>query len=134
MRSSRTKPGSPDESLGVKSMQPKFNVWLEQEGNVVLSPWRLQLLETIAATGSISAAAKQLDIPYRRAWEKVQEIERGLGTPVLVTAVGGAGGGGAQLTAAAQQAMAQFYRFTAGLEEEIEKRYRAAFLSADQST
>ena len=55
----------------MNSMQPKFNVWLEHEGNVVLSPWRVQLLETIAATGSISAAAKQLDLPYRRAWEKV---------------------------------------------------------------
>lgn len=109
-------------------MQPKFNVWLEADGNVVLSPWRVQLLETIAATGSISAAAKQLDLPYRRAWEKVQEIERGLGTPVLVTAVGGAGGGGAQLTPAAQQAIAQFYAFTAGLEQEIQRRYAAAFL------
>jgi len=108
-------------------MQPKFNVWLEQNGDVVLSPWRVDLLEAIAATGSISAAAKQLDIPYRRAWEKVQEIERGLGAPVLVTAVGGAGGGGAQLTPAAQQAIAQFRAFTAGLEQEIQQRYVAAF-------
>lgn len=112
-------------------MQPKFNVWLEADGNVVLSPWRVQLLETIAATGSISAAAKQLDVPYRRAWEKVQEIERGLGTPVLVTAVGGAGGGGAQLTPAVQQAIAQFHTFTAGLEQEIQARYAAAFPPVD---
>ena len=108
-------------------MQPKFNVWLEHEGNVVLSPWRVQLLEAIAATGSISAAAKQLDLPYRRAWEKVQEIERGLGTPVLTTAIGGAGGGGAQLTAAGRQAIAQFQALMAGLEEEIQERYQRAF-------
>ncbi|MEZ4734470.1 MAG: LysR family transcriptional regulator [Caldilineaceae bacterium] len=113
-------------------MQPRLNVWLEQDGNVVLSLWRVQLLETIAATGSISAAAKQLDIPYRRAWEKVQEIERGLGTPVLVTAVGGAGGGGAQLTAAARQAIAQFYTLIDGLEQEIQARYAAAFQATDQ--
>lgn len=108
-------------------MQPKFNVWLEHEGNVVLSPWRVQLLEAIAATGSISAAAKQLDLPYRRAWEKVQEIERGLGTPVVTTAVGGAGGGGAQLTDAGRQAIAQFQALMAGLEEEIQARYQGAF-------
>jgi len=112
-------------------MQLRFNVWLEQDGNVVLSPWRVQLLEAIAATGSISAAAKQLDVPYRRAWEKVQEIERGLGTPVLVTAVGGAGGGGAQLTAAAQQAIDRFHTFIAGLEQEIQARYAAAFQLTD---
>jgi molybdate transport system regulatory protein len=88
----------------------------------------MDLLQAVAEHGSISAAAKQLDVPYRRAWEKVQEIERGLGTPVLVTAVGGAGGGGAQLTPTAQQAIAQFHAFTAGLEQEIEQRYAAAFL------
>jgi len=115
-------------------MQPKFNVWLETDGNVVLSPWRVQLLEAIAATGSISAAAKQLDVPYRRAWEKVQEIERGLGAPVLVTAVGGAGGGGAQLTPAAQGAITRFHTFTTGLEQEIQRRYAAAFPSTDQTT
>lgn len=113
-------------------MQPKFNVWLEEDGQVVLSLWRVQLLEAIAATGSISAAAKQLDLPYRRAWEKVQEIERGLGVPVIVTAVGGAGGGGAQLTPAGERAIAQFYALTAGLAEEIEARYQAAFQSTDQ--
>ncbi len=113
-------------------MQPKFNVWLEADGNVVLSPWRVQLLEAIAATGSISAAAKQLDVPYRRAWEKVQEIERGLGAPILVTAVGGAGGGGAQLTPVAQQAIAQFRAFTAGLEQEIQARYATVFLPVDR--
>lgn len=113
-------------------MQPKFNVWLEQDGQVVLSLWRVQLLETIAATGSISAAAKQLDIPYRRAWEKVQEIEQGLGTPVVVTAIGGTGGGGAQLTPAGKQAIAQFYTLIAGLAEELEERYHHAFPSTDQ--
>lgn len=114
-------------------MQPKFNVWLEDDGNVVLSPWRVQLLEAIAATGSISAAAKQLGVPYRRAWEKVQEIEQGLGTPVVVTAVGGTGGGGASLTPAGKRAIAQFYLLLAGLEEEIQARYQRAFQSTDQS-
>lgn len=114
-------------------MQPKFNVWLEHDGYVVLSPWRVQLLEAIAATGSISAAAKQLDVPYRRAWEKVQEIEQGLGVPVVVTAVGGTGGGGAALTPEAKQAIAQFYRLLAGLEEEIQARYQRAFQATDQS-
>lgn len=113
-------------------MQPKFNVWLEQDGNVVLSPWRVQLLEAIAAAGSISAAAKQLDIPYRRAWEKVQEIERGLGVQVVVTAVGGAGGGGAQLTLEGKRAIAQFYALIAGLEQEIQARYQRIFQSTDQ--
>lgn len=108
-------------------MEPKFNLWLEQDGVVVLSAWRVQLLETIDATGSISAAAERLKIPYRRAWEKVQEIERGLGVKAVDTTVGGTGGGGARLTLAGRRAVEQFYKFSAGFEVEVARRYREAF-------
>lgn len=108
-------------------MQPKFNVWLEKDGDVVLSQWRVKLLETIAETGSISAAAEKLGVPYRRAWEKLQEIEQGLGTKVVETAVGGPGGGGAQLTQAGRSAIEKFHAFADGLEYEIERRYQNVF-------
>jgi molybdate transport system regulatory protein len=107
--------------------QPKFNLWIEQDGEVVLSAWRVRLLLAIEATGSITAAAEQLSIPYRRAWEKLQEIERGLGLKVIETAVGGAGGGGASLTAAGRKAVEQFQAFSAGFEAEVEARYRKVF-------
>jgi molybdate transport system regulatory protein len=84
-------------------MLPKLNVWLEKEGDVVLSQWRVKLLETIGETGSISSAAEKLGVPYRRAWEKVQEIEAGL------------------------RAIAQFHAFADGLDAEIERRYRKTF-------
>ena len=108
-------------------MQPKFNLWIENDGVVVLSAWRVMLLEAIEAAGSISAAAEKLNIPYRRAWEKVQEIEEGLGTKVVDTAIGGKGGGGARLTPAGRKAIEQFRRFSAGFDGEVAKRYRAAF-------
>jgi molybdate transport system regulatory protein len=111
----------------VLNMQPKFNAWLEKKGKVVLSAWRVKLLETIAETGSISAAAEKLGVPYRRCWEKVQEIEVGLGAKVVETAVGGSGGGGAQLTATGRRAVEQFHAFYDGLDAEIERRYRAVF-------
>src|SRR5688500_20321830 len=107
-------------------MEAKFNLWIEHDGVVVLSPWRVALLEAIEAAGSISAAAEQLKIPYRRAWEKVQEIEAGLGYRVVDTAVGGAGGGGAQLTAAGRAAIARFTAFAAGVEGAGRERVEAA--------
>lgn len=107
--------------------QPKFNLWIEQDGEVVLSAWRVRLVLAIEATGSITAAAEQLNIPYRRAWEKVQEIEQGLGIKVIETAVGGVGGGGARLTPAGRQVIEQFQEFSSGFEVEVAKRYRQAF-------
>jgi molybdate transport system regulatory protein len=108
-------------------MLPKMNVWLEKDGEVVLSQWRVKLLEAIGETGSISAAAEKLGVPYRRAWEKVQEIEAGLGEKVVATAVGGLHGGGAHLTEAGRRAIALFHAFADGLDSEIERRYRQTF-------
>jgi molybdate transport system regulatory protein len=108
-------------------MEPKFNLWVEHDGVVVLSPWRVGLLEAIDAAGSISAAAEQLGVPYRRAWEKVQEIEQGLGYKVVDTAVGGTGGGGAHLTPAGREAIGRFRAFADGFEEEVQRRFNAAF-------
>ena len=108
-------------------MQPKFNLWIEKNGVVALSAWRIALLEAIEASGSISAAAEKMEVPYRRAWEKLQEIEKGLGFKVVETSVGGTGGGGARLTSAGRKAVEQFRRFSAGFDVEVAKRYRAVF-------
>ena len=54
-------------------MQIKANFWIEKEGKVVLSSWRVGLLEAIEETGSISAAASKMGVSYRRAWDKIHE-------------------------------------------------------------
>lgn len=56
------------------------------------------MLEEIARSGSISAAGRALHISYRRTWELVEELNATLGAPVVETAAGGSGGGGANLT------------------------------------
>lgn len=108
-------------------MEPKFNLWLEKDGEVVLSAWRVSLLRAIEDSGSISAAAEKLGIPYRRAWQKVHEMEKRLGVTLLETSVGGAGGGGARLTEAAQREIARFQQFGEGIAEIVEEHFRAAY-------
>ncbi len=108
-------------------MKPRVNLWIEQDGQVVLSRWRIQLLEAIAETGSISAAAEKLDVQYRRAWDKLHEMEAGLGVKLVDTAVGGKGGGGAQLTPAGQRAVDEFHAFENGLEAEVAQRFRRIY-------
>jgi molybdate transport system regulatory protein len=108
-------------------MKPRFNLWIEVEGEVVLSSWRIRLLKAITYTGSISSAAEMLEVPYRRAWERIKEMEARLGYPLLQTEVGGAGGGGAELTENAKGLVSRFDRFQDGLDEEIERRFSTAF-------
>jgi molybdate transport system regulatory protein len=59
---------------------------------------KVRLLEMVEAHGSISSAARAMDMSYRRAWLLVDEVNRMFATPVLATQLGGKGGGHARLT------------------------------------
>jgi molybdate transport system regulatory protein len=56
------------------------------------------LLEQIAAHGSLSEAARRLRFSYRRAWMLLDAMNHAWGQPVVLTATGGKRGGGAHLT------------------------------------
>ncbi|MGB6450720.1 MAG: hypothetical protein WBE92_08215, partial [Steroidobacteraceae bacterium] len=63
-----------------------------------IGPGKIALLEHIEATGSLSQAARDLGMSYRRAWLLLDDLNHALGEPVTTMSVGGAGGGGAELT------------------------------------
>ena len=67
--------------------------------NFYVGPGRADLLEGIVATGSIAAAGKRMGMSYKRAWGLVQALNDGFGRPLVETSRGGAGQGGAELTA-----------------------------------
>jgi len=108
-------------------MQVRANFWIEKDGQVVLSRWRVALLQAIDETGSISAAAEQLGIPYRRAWDRVHECEERLGVRLMDTQTGGTGGGGARLTPEGLEYVRRFQEFTTGLDELIKARFHESF-------
>ena len=66
---------------------------------VAIGPGKAALVETIDRTGSISAAAREMGMSYRRAWDLVDTMNRCFAEPLVLTATGGAGGGGAAVTA-----------------------------------
>jgi molybdate transport system regulatory protein len=63
-----------------------------------IGPGKIQLLETIQACGSISAAGRAMDMSYMRAWVLVDEINRVCRRAAVERQVGGKNGGGAILT------------------------------------
>ena len=108
-------------------MRPRYNLWIEQDGKVVVSAWRVRLLLAIADAGSITAGAEQLGVPYRRAWERLKEMETRLDTKLVETEVGGQGGGGAQLTDEAHKLIERFNEFAENMDEEIDNRFNGSF-------
>ena len=65
---------------------------------IAMGPGKAELLAAIAETGSISASAKRLGMSYRRAWLLVDTMNRCFLEPVVASATGGPGGGGAAVT------------------------------------
>jgi molybdenum ABC transporter molybdate-binding protein len=94
-----------------------LRVWVERAGRAILGEGRLELLEGIHRHRSISAAARQMGMSYRRAWTLVQGINAAAGEPLVVAATGGVRGGGAQLTPLGLWAVSVFRELRAQLHD-----------------
>lgn len=112
------------------ALKVRSKFWVEQDGELVLSDWRVDLLEAIEETGSLAAACTRMDVAYRVGWGKLKEIERRLGISLLESRTGGADGGATQLTAEARDLVRRFRRFQAGLPELIQRRFEEEFGAA----
>ena len=109
----------------------RSNLWAEVNGQVVLSSWRVQLLEAVEATGSIRAAAAQMNITYDLAWHRIDEMETALGAHLVDRQRGGPGGGCAHLTPLGCELVARFKLFAEQSRALIEERFRAIFSQGD---
>ena len=76
---------------------------------IALGPGKVDLLESIGKEGSISQAARERHLSYRRAWNMVDTMNQCFKEPLVVSITGGKGGGGAQLTATGEKII-QLYR------------------------
>jgi molybdate transport system regulatory protein len=76
---------------------------------------KIELLEGIARTGSISQAAREMRMSYRRAWLLLEDMNVSFDHPVARASVGGRGGGGVVLTSFGSGLVAGYRRLEASL-------------------
>lgn len=87
----------------------RFRLRITAGDVIAIGPGKIVLLEAIGETGSITAAAKRLDMSYRRAWLLLDELNRSLARPAVDSAKGGLQGGGSEVTAVGRQ-LVEIYR------------------------
>ncbi len=68
------------------------------DAQLAIGPGRIELLEGIQRTGSLSQAARDMDMSYRRAWLLIKSLNESLRSPASLPARGGRHGGGATVT------------------------------------
>src|SRR5277367_4850731 len=86
----------------------RLSIRIDLAGGLRIGPGKIAVLEEIARSGSISAAGRALRMSYRRTWELVEDLNTGLGTPMVETAAGGSGGGGTVLTQAGRAVIERY--------------------------
>src|SRR5207247_369152 len=99
----------------------QFRVRISKGDDIAIGPGKVDLLEAIGETGSITSAAKRLGMSYRRAWLLIDTMNRCFKNPIVEAEAGGRSGGGTRLTATGRvdSAMRGSRRFRRG---ELDRR------------
>ena len=97
--------------------KPHAHIRLDFTGTCSIGPGKIGLLEGIERSGSLSAAARQLGMSYRRAWLLLHNTNEGFQEPVVELSVGGRDGGGTQLTDFGRRLVADYRAFEAAVDQ-----------------
>lgn len=105
--------------------RPHYKLWLESDqGNFIVGEGTAQLLEAVKKKGSISEAARSLQISYAHAWRKIREIEQNLKTPVIKRKRGGKTGGSSVLTAEGEALLQEYGQLKRAVEKILDSSTR----------
>lgn len=103
----------------------RLSIRIDLPSGARIGPGKIALLHAIVESGSISAAARMLDMSYRRAWLLVEEINEALREPAVIAAIGGRSGGGAIVTDTGQAILALYAQIEANAQSSSDEEFRA---------
>jgi molybdate transport system regulatory protein len=91
-----------------RKQAPALRLRIVFGGGVMLGPGKADLLDGIRETGSIAAAARGMNMSYKRAWMLVETMNAAFQEPVVQSSRGGSAGGGASLTQTGAAVVAEY--------------------------
>ena len=100
----------------------RFRLRVTTGDTIAIGPGKIDLLEAIADTQSITAAAKSIGMSYRRAWMLVDQINASLRQPAVASAKGGEHGGGSRLTAVGEALIERYRRHRGARRRSLRRR------------
>ena len=90
-----------------------------------IGPGKIELLEAIRETGSISAGARKVGMSYRRAWLLVEQINTALQEPAVTGVTGGRQGGGAVVTPVGERIIKIYRSIETAARKSVAGEFRA---------
>lgn len=125
----------PEEAIGAQDamqcchngLEIRSKLWIEIDGEPLFGRGRKYLLEAIGQYGSISEAARQIGVSYRRAWSYLKAMEDRLGISLVERRAGGRHGGQAILTERAREFLNMYELLEAGMRDLVDLRFSRIF-------
>jgi len=109
-------------------MEVKVKVWIEDDkNNLVFGGGKTEILEYIHKTGSISEAAQQIGLNYKKTWSHIQVLEKYIEDSLVITQKGGGEQGGTRLTPKAIEIMENYKLLQKDVQEFTSKRFTELF-------
>jgi molybdate transport system regulatory protein len=103
------------------TLLPTLSIRIYLDTKSHIGPGKIQLLENIQTRGSISAAGRAMNMSYKRAWDLVDDINRGCGRAAVQRQKGGKNGGGAMLTPFGLSLVARYRKIELSVERAARK-------------
>ncbi|MEO8557572.1 MAG: LysR family transcriptional regulator [Rhodospirillales bacterium] len=105
----------------IQKLEIDLRLRLHAGEDIALGPGKVDLLEAIAAAGSISGGARQMGMSYRRAWLLVETMNRAFGQPLVRAQTGGNSGGGAAVTKLGLDAIKAYRELQRAAEQVVQR-------------
>jgi len=108
-------------------MNIRARIWVEENGENLFGDGKIALLETIDKHGSLNKAVKEFGMSYLHAEKKIRSLEARLDMKLIITSIGGKGGGGTQLTEDAKNLVNTYNRFRSSVDSLMEREFIKSF-------
>jgi molybdate transport system regulatory protein len=95
----------------------KGHLSIENSNGHLMGSGKKELLEKIKETGSIKAAATEMQISYRHAWEMIKKMNAISAVPLVIKNTGGSSGGGSIVTKEGEELIACYIKLNAAFED-----------------
>ncbi|MEO8157780.1 MAG: LysR family transcriptional regulator [Betaproteobacteria bacterium] len=105
-----------------QELKPQIRILFRKA--IAMGPGKADLLRAIDDTGSISAAARQMEMSYRRAWLLVDTMNQAFKAPVVATLTGGKAGGGAAVTEFGKEVLKRYSAMEAKASASVARELR----------
>lgn len=89
-------------------IEVECHISIKKDGVVFINPLKTQLLQEIRKNGSLSGAAKEMEISYQHVWTMIDEMNRSAPSPLVLKQRGGANGGGTAISAYGERMLREY--------------------------